>query len=117
MLHIAYLISLKFSTILHLLVVNYIHSVTWTRMSANHIRFNCTLACRSAVSICVVELNRTVNTSSSIVKGHFYSWGQVDFYSLDADQAFSFSVYAQDMRRNILGEHINGSIPPVSLEL
>ena len=117
MLHIAYLISLKFSTILHLLVVNYISSVTWTRMSANHIRFNCSLACRSAVSSCVVELNRTVNTSSSIMKGDFYTWGQVDFYSLDADQAFSFSVYAQDSRRNILGEHINGSIPPVSLEL
>ena len=86
-------------------------------MSANHIRFNCTLACRSAINSCVVELNRTVNTSSSIIKEDFYSWGQVDFYSLDADQAFSFSVYAQDSRSNILGEHINGSIPPVSLEL
>ena len=117
MLHIAYLISLKFSIILHLLVVNYIYSVTWTRMSANHIRFNCSLACRSAVSSCVVELNRTVNTSSSIMKGDFYTWGLVDFYSLDADQAFSFSVYAQDSKKNILGEHINGSISPVSLEL
>ena len=86
-------------------------------MSANHIRFNCSLACRSAVNGCVVELNRTVNRSSSIMKGDFYTWGQVDFYSLDADQAFSFSVYAQDRLKNILGKRINGSIPPVSLEL
>lgn len=86
-------------------------------MSANHIQFNCTLACRSAISSCVVELNGTVNTSSRVEKEGFGSWAVVDFYSLDADQAFPFMVYAQDNAKNTLGEPMNGNIPPVSFEL
>ena len=96
--------------------MNYIYSVRWTRLSANHIQFDCTLACRSIASNCVVELNGTVNTSSSITKEDFSSWAVVDFYSLDADQAFLFTAYTQDILKNILGEHINGSIPPVSMK-
>ena len=107
---------MKFYLILHLLAVNYIQNVQWTRLSANHIQFNCTLACRTAISNCVVELNGTMN-KSSITKEAYISWAVVDFYSLDAEQAFPFTVYAQDSSNNTLGEPINGNIPLVSLEL
>ena len=100
-----------------LLVVNYLHNVKWTRLSANHIQFNCTLACRSNIRSCVVELNETKNRSLNVTKTDFSTWAVVDFYSLDADQAFPFTVYAQDGGNNTVGEPINGIIPPVSLEL
>lgn len=106
---------IKFYLIL-IIVVNYINDVKWTRLSKNHIQFNCTLACRSAVNGCVVEINGTMNRSTDIVKSWFNSWAIVDFYSLDDDQAFPYAVYAQDNERNILGERIHGNIQLVCIQ-
>ena len=93
--------------------MNYVHDVKWTRISTSHIQFNCTLACRAAINYCTVELNATQNTSSDISKRDFNSWAIVDFFLLDAYQAFTYTVYAQGSSDKVLGQRINGSIPPI----
>ena len=93
--------------------MNYVHDVKWTRISANHIQFNCTLACRSAIKHCVVELNATKNISVDINKEDFSSWAIVDFFLLDAHQTFTYTIFAQGRSENVLGQRMNGNIPPV----
>ena len=94
-------------------VVNYIHDVKWTRISANHIQFNCTLACRSAIKRCVVELNTTKNMSVVINKEALSSWAIVDFFILDTHQSFTYTAFAEDSSENVLGQRINGNVPSV----
>ena len=94
-------------------MVNYVHDVKWTRISTSHIQFNCTLACRSAINYCTVELNATISTSSDIHKRDFDSWAIVDFFLLDAHQAFTYTVYAQGHSDEVVGQPINGNIPPI----
>ena len=93
--------------------MNYVHDVNWTRISTSHIQFNCTLACRSAINYCSVELNDTKNSSLDINGGDFNSWAIVDFFLLDAHQAFTYAVYAEGSLNKTLGQRINGSIPPI----
>lgn len=97
-----------------IVVVNYVHDVKWRRISASHIQFNCTLACRSFIRACVVQLNGTTNTSSGITKNNFSSWAIVDFYSVNANKTFTYTAFARG-NNNILGLIVNGSIPPVSI--
>ena len=99
--------------------VNYVQHIEWRRISADHIQFNCTLACRSAIGACVVELNKTMYTNRSLIvsKENFSSWAIVDFFSLDAYQPFTYMVSADDNAGRILGMHVHGNIPPVSTEL
>ena len=92
-------------------MVDYVQDVTWKRLSANHIQFNCTLACRSAIKYCVVELNTTKNMS---VVEDFNSWTIVDFFIPDAHQSFAYTVFAQGSSEIILGQRVTGNIPPVS---
>ena len=95
--------------------MNYVHDVKWTRISTSHIQFNCTLACRSAVTVnyCSVELNATKNSSLAINKSDFNSWAIVDFFLPDAYQAFTYAVYAEGSSNKILGQRINGIISPI----
>ena len=93
--------------------MNYVHDVKWTRISTSHIQFNCTLACRSAINYCSVELNATKNSSLDINKRDFNSWAIVDFFLLDAHQAFTYTVYAEGASNKVLGQRIIGSIPPI----
>ena len=94
-------------------VVNYVHDVKWTRISANHIQFNCTLACRSAIKYCVVELNTTKNMSVVINKEALSSWAIVDFFIPDTHQSFTYTAFAEDSSENVLGQRINGNVPSV----
>ena len=109
-----YYVQLAYMTLNLIVVVNYVHDVKWIRISTNHIQFNCTLACRSPITHCVVELNTTKNISSEMNKEDFSSWAIVDFFLLDTHRPFTYTVFAQGRSENVLGQRVNGSIPLVS---
>lgn len=99
----------------HLTVeVNYVQDVKWRRISANQIQFNCTLACRSSIGACVVQLNGTTYRTLNITKELFTTWAIVNTFAADAYQPFTYSVFAEDSSRNVLGKRVHGKIPPVS---
>ena len=55
-----------------------------------------------------------MNISSEMNKEDFSSWAIVDFFLPDTHLPFTYTVFAQGRSENILGQRVNGSIPPVS---
>ena len=97
---------------LFLVVVNYVYSVTWKRISTNHVEFNCTLACRTSIQACEVHLNnKTSNVSTNLVKLEFSTWATVNFYSLDPRQNYVYEVFART--NNVNGLMVQGVLPPL----
>ena len=93
-------------------VVNYIHSVTWKRISANRVQFNCTLACRTSIQACEVRLNnKTSNISKDLVKLEFSTWATVDFYFLDPHENYAYEAFAKT--NSVNGLMVQGVLPPL----
>ena len=92
--------------------MNYIYSVTWKRISPNHVEFNCTLACRTSIQACEVHLNnKTSNVSTNLVKLEFSTWATVNFYCLDPQQNYVYEVFARTI--NVNGLTVHGVLPPL----
>jgi len=93
-------------------VVNYVHSVTWKRISANRVQFNCTLACRTSIQACEVRLNnKTSNISKDLVKLEFSTWATVDFYFLDPHEHYAYEAFAKT--NSVNGLMVQGVLPPL----